>query len=63
MNETELTLLQKKTKKTPIPRLVAAAMTLGERRGSSTMNVKATCSFNADRHVLSSAVIQEGSVG
>lgn len=39
---------------------VAADMLL---RGRSAMNVKATCSFSADRHVLSSAVIQEGSVG
>lgn len=43
--------------------LVASDMLLGERRGRSAMNVKATWSFSADWHVLSFAVIQEGSVG
>lgn len=43
--------------------LMASDMLLGERRGRSAMNVKATWSFSADRHVLSCAVIQEGSVG
>lgn len=57
-----LSLLKRKKKKSLRPD-VAAAMPLGERRGSSTMNVKASRGFTAGRHVLSSAVIQEGSVG
>lgn len=43
--------------------LVVTDMLRGELRGRSAMNVKASWSFSTDRHVLSSAVIQEGSVG